>query len=74
LADERPKPIPALHRAGRGGEGESIMNSMKTVEKRPFEELLEMSGGYVLDFRNDTFAAFFAESVGKDTLVELIQL
>ena len=41
------------------------MSTLKTIEKRPLEELLEMSGGYVLDFHNDTFASFFSESVGK---------
>ena len=42
------------------------MSSLKTIDKQPFEELLEMSGGYVLDFTNHTFASFFAESVGTD--------
>ena len=39
------------------------MSSMKTIEKRPFEDLLQMSSGYVLDFTNDTFEALFVESV-----------
>jgi hypothetical protein len=42
------------------------MSSLKTIEKQPFEDLLEMSGGYVLDFSNGTFAAFFRESVGVE--------
>ena len=45
---------------------EEAMSSLKTVEKQPLEELLEMSGGYVLDFTNHTFAAMFAETVGRD--------
>lgn len=46
------------------------MSSLKTIEKRPFEDLLEMSGGYVLDFSNDTFASFFVESIGRDIYAE----
>ena len=42
------------------------MSSLKTIERQPFEELLEMSGGYVLDFTNQTFTSLFVESVGKD--------
>ena len=46
------------------------MSTLKTIEKRLLEELLGMSGGYVLDFHNDTFAAFFVESVGTDIYEE----
>ena len=38
------------------------MSSLKTLEKEPFEELLGMSGGFVLDFTNDTFDSFFREA------------
>jgi hypothetical protein len=38
------------------------MSSLKTLEKEAFEELLGMSGGYVLDFSNQSFAAFFRET------------
>ena len=42
------------------------MSSLKTIERQPFEDLLGMSGGYVLDFTDATFASFFAESVKRD--------
>ena len=42
------------------------MSSLKTLDRDPFETLLGMSGGYVLDFTNPTFAAFFRETVGID--------
>jgi hypothetical protein len=42
------------------------MSTLKIVEKKHFEDLLGMSGGYVLDFSNDTFADFFQETVNKD--------
>jgi hypothetical protein len=42
------------------------VSSLKTLEKQPFEELLEMAGGYVLHFTNQTFASFFTESVSCD--------
>lgn len=35
------------------------MSSLNAVEKLYFEEILDMSGGYVLDFYNATFAEFF---------------
>jgi len=38
------------------------MGSLKTVEKAQLDELLEMSGGYVLDFTNNTFAEFFRDN------------
>jgi hypothetical protein len=42
------------------------MSSLKTLEKAPFEDLLGMSSGYVLDFTNDTFAALFRETAAVD--------
>lgn len=42
------------------------MSTLKTIDRLPFEDLLGMSGGYVLDFSDATFASFFAESVGRD--------
>lgn len=42
------------------------MSTLKTIERQPIEDLLGMSGGYVLDFTDATFASFFAESVGRD--------
>jgi len=40
------------------------MADLKTLEKRQFEDLLGMSGGYVLDFTNRSFADLFRDSVG----------
>lgn len=37
------------------------MASLTTVERKIFEDLLNMSGGYVLDFTNETFADFFRD-------------
>ncbi len=42
------------------------MNSLKTVEKKRFEDLFGMSSGYVLDFTNDTFAEIFRQTVKVD--------
>ena len=42
------------------------MSSLRIVEKKHFEDLLGMSGGYALDFTNSTYADFFLETVGKD--------
>src|SRR5262245_50301261 len=42
------------------------MNSLRTLDKQPFEELFGMSSGYVLDFSNPTFAEFFRECVHLD--------
>src|SRR5580700_1084675 len=42
------------------------MSTLKTIEKQPFEDLLAMPSGYVLDFTNATFAAFFREAVGVE--------
>jgi hypothetical protein len=40
------------------------MADLKTLEKRQFEDLFGMSGGYVLDFTNRSFADLFRDSVG----------
>lgn len=42
------------------------MSSLTPRERRKLEELLEMSGGYVLDFSNPTFARFFDEELSLD--------
>jgi hypothetical protein len=42
------------------------VSSLKTIDRKPFEELFGMSSGYVLDFSDPTFASFFAESVGRN--------
>ena len=40
------------------------MSDLSNHEKRKFEKLLCMSGGYVLDFTNRTFAEFITDSIG----------
>jgi len=42
------------------------MSSLTTIEKRYFEGLFGMSGGYVLDFTNDSFAQLFSDTVKID--------
>ena len=42
------------------------MSSLRTLELRKVEELLEMSAGLVCDFSNRTFGDFFTEEVGVD--------
>lgn len=42
------------------------MSSLKVIEKRVFEDLFEMGGGYVLDFTNNTFAEFFRDTAHID--------
>lgn len=42
------------------------MSSLHTTDRVPFERLFDMSGGYVLDFTNDSFKQFVEEAVGKD--------
>jgi len=39
------------------------VSSLKAVEKRYFEDLFNMSSGYVLEFTNATYAEFFRECV-----------
>lgn len=46
------------------------MSSLKTVEKKLFEDMFGMASGYVLDFSNNTFAEFFRETVAKDIYSE----
>jgi hypothetical protein len=41
-------------------------------EKRNFEELLQMGGGYVLDFSNRTFQEFVFDSTGLDIDAEAV--
>lgn len=42
------------------------MTSLKTIEKKLFEDILGMASGYVLDFTNNTFAEFFRDTVNID--------
>jgi hypothetical protein len=42
------------------------MADLTMLERRKLESLLNMGGGYVLDFSNRTFAEFFRETVGRD--------
>lgn len=42
------------------------MSDLSFTEKTKLEKLLEMGGGYVLDFSNRTLAEFVAESTGRD--------
>jgi hypothetical protein len=41
------------------------MSDLTSLEKRKLERLLEMGGGYVLNFSNRTFDEFFLESIGR---------
>jgi len=41
------------------------MADLTILEKRSFEKLLQMSGGYVLNFSNRTLDEFVIDSVGK---------
>lgn len=42
------------------------MSDLKAVEQMRFEAILGMSSGYVLNFTNNTFAQFVAQSTGRD--------
>lgn len=42
------------------------MSSLTAIEKRTFERLFDMTGGYVLGFSNRTFREFFLDTVGRD--------
>jgi pyrimidine deaminase RibD-like protein len=42
------------------------MADLTFIEKARLEQILRMSGGYVLDFTNNTFAEFVAQSTGND--------
>jgi hypothetical protein len=39
-------------------------DTIRTIDMRLLDDLFEMGGGYVLDFSDRTFAAFFAEELG----------
>lgn len=42
------------------------MSNLTNTEKRRFERLFEMGGGYVLNFTNRTFSEFVIESIDRD--------
>ena len=42
------------------------MSSLTAIEKRTFERLFDMGGGYVLNFSNRTFHEFILDIVGLD--------
>ena len=42
------------------------MSDLTSIEKLKLEKLLEMGGGYVLDFSNYTFQAFILENISVD--------
>ena len=42
------------------------MSNLKTIQRKPFEDLFDMQSGYVANYSNATFASFFAESTGTD--------
>jgi hypothetical protein len=42
------------------------MSDLTFIEKTKLEKLLQMGGGYVLDFSNRTLAEFVAETTGRD--------
>ncbi|WP_373032872.1 hypothetical protein [Sulfurovum sp.] len=42
------------------------MSSLKTIEKKYFEDLLGVASGYVLEFTNATYAEFFRETANID--------
>jgi hypothetical protein len=42
------------------------MSTLKTIEKKYFEDLFNMGSGYVLDFTNNTFAVLFRDAVAVD--------
>jgi hypothetical protein len=44
--------------------GKGRMADLTNIEKRQFEKLLGMSGGYVLNFSNRTFDEFVTDSTG----------
>ncbi len=41
------------------------MSDLRNMEKRKFERLLDMAGGYVLNFSNRTFEEFILDSTGR---------
>ena len=42
------------------------MADLSSIERRKLEQLLRMSGGYVLDFTDRTFSEFFEEHTRRD--------
>lgn len=46
------------------------MADLNSRDRRKLEKLLDMGGGYVLNFSNRTFAEFFIEFVGRDIDLE----
>jgi len=46
------------------------MSNLKPIEKRAFEDLFDMSSGYVMDFTNATFAEFFRDIANVDIYSE----
>ena len=42
------------------------MSNLKPIEKRAFEDLFDMSSGYVMNFTNATFAEFFRDVANVD--------
>ena len=57
-----PKLVSGALRVGRvprTGNGAANVSSLTTVDRRYLEDILDMGGGYVLDFTDATFAEFF---------------
>lgn len=46
------------------------MSDLTSLEKRKLERLLQMDGGYVLDFSNRTIDEFFLENIGRSLYEE----
>ena len=46
------------------------MSSLTTIEKKYFESLFDMAGGYVMDFTNDSFRAFCKETANVDFYID----
>jgi hypothetical protein len=46
------------------------MSDLNNLEKRQIESILQMGGGYVLDFSNRTFAEFIEESIGLEAYAD----
>lgn len=46
--------------------GTMTTTKLRTTELRFLDDVFDMSGGYVLDFTNATFAAFFEDEIGVD--------
>lgn len=44
----------------------AIQRKLRPIDIKLLDDVFEMSGGYVLDFSNRTFAEFFAEELGID--------